>query len=79
MPVVPAELRGTHTAGPIAALESAVLSGRFARARRILFLSARSGLTVAAALYERGRIACVSQREDAGAPVTACGRAPPRR
>ena len=50
VPVVDAAL---HTAGPIAALEAAIESGDFLRARRVLFVTAGAGITVATALYTR--------------------------
>jgi 3-oxoacyl-[acyl-carrier-protein] synthase III len=53
IPRVKREFEGTHTAGPVAALESAVESGSFARARRILFVTAGAGLTIATALYTK--------------------------
>jgi len=53
IPVVRRELQRAHTAGPIAALEAAVDSGSFARARNVLFVAAAPGLTVAVALYKR--------------------------
>jgi len=51
VPDVSANLEGTHTAGPIAALEAAILSGAFARARHIVFVTAGAGLTIGTALY----------------------------
>jgi len=53
VPAVERELQRAHTAGPIAALESSVESGSFARARNVLFVAAAPGLTVAVALYKR--------------------------
>jgi len=53
IPAVQPDLQRAHTAGPIAALESAVGSGSFARARNVLFVAAAPGLTVAVALYKR--------------------------
>jgi 3-oxoacyl-[acyl-carrier-protein] synthase-3 len=53
VPCVRAELLPAHTAGPIAALEAAFESGAFARARRVLFVTAGSGITIGVALYER--------------------------
>lgn len=44
-------LRGAHTAGVIAALESAFHSGQLAVARNTLFVTVGAGITVAAALY----------------------------
>jgi len=40
-----------HTAGPIAALESAMRTGQFADARNVLFVTVGSGITVGLALY----------------------------
>lgn len=51
VPKVPAELASAHTAGPLAALEAAIRSGRLAGARDVLFVTVGAGLTVAAALY----------------------------
>ncbi len=51
VPAVPPELVGSHTAGPIAALEAAFVSRRLARARNVLFVTCGAGLTVGAALY----------------------------
>jgi len=45
------ELGCAHTAGPIAALESAIVSDRFARARNVLFVTVGAGVTTAIALY----------------------------
>ena len=53
VPRVPRELEGAHTAGPLAALEASVESGAFDRARKILFVTAGAGLTIAAALYTK--------------------------
>lgn len=53
VPEVDDHLRDTHTAGPIAALEAAIASGRFARAHHVLFVTAGAGVTIAAALYRR--------------------------
>lgn len=53
VPVVRPEVSRAHTAGPIAALEAAFESGAFARANRVLFLTAGSGITIGAGLYER--------------------------
>lgn len=55
VPTVRPELASAHTAGPIAALESAIESGRFARARNVLFVTAGAGVTVAIALYRNVR------------------------
>jgi 3-oxoacyl-[acyl-carrier-protein] synthase-3 len=52
-PSVSHELIGSHTAGPIAALEAATSEGRFASARRVLFVTAGAGITIAGALYHR--------------------------
>jgi 3-oxoacyl-[acyl-carrier-protein] synthase-3 len=51
VPRVPAELARAHTAGPIAALEAAIKSGKFARAKHTLFVTAGAGITIGAALY----------------------------
>jgi 3-oxoacyl-[acyl-carrier-protein] synthase-3 len=53
-PVAPALARA-HTAGPLAALDAAATSGRLDRARRILWVTAGAGITVAAALYVASR------------------------
>jgi 3-oxoacyl-[acyl-carrier-protein] synthase-3 len=46
-------LRGAHTASPIAALDAAIESGRFAAARTILFVTVGAGIVVGLALYRR--------------------------
>jgi 3-oxoacyl-[acyl-carrier-protein] synthase-3 len=51
VPAVGAALAAAHTAGPLAALEASVASGRFATARTTLFVTAGAGLTVGVALY----------------------------
>lgn len=51
LPRVAPELERTHTAGPIAALQAAEASGRWATARHTLFVTAGAGPTIAAALY----------------------------
>jgi 3-Oxoacyl-[acyl-carrier-protein (ACP)] synthase III C terminal/MerR family regulatory protein len=56
------DLAGAYTAGPIAALQAAIKSGRLAEARNVLMLAAGAGITVALALYRQappraGRIA----------------------
>jgi 3-oxoacyl-[acyl-carrier-protein] synthase-3 len=51
VPQVPEALRSTHTVGPIAALESAIRSGSFAKARHSLFITAGAGITIVAGLY----------------------------
>ncbi len=53
VPALPPELASAHTAGPIAVLAAAQESGRFARARNILFVTAGAGITIAVALYRR--------------------------
>jgi 3-oxoacyl-[acyl-carrier-protein] synthase III len=53
VPSVPRDLARAHTAGVIAALEAAFASGAFARAGRVLFVTAGAGLTIGAALYQR--------------------------
>ena len=52
VPAVARELAGAHTAGPIAALEAAIASRRFARARHVLFVTCGAGLTIGAAVYD---------------------------
>jgi 3-oxoacyl-[acyl-carrier-protein] synthase-3 len=47
------DLAGAYTAGPIAALQAAVRSGRFGEARTTLMLAAGAGITVALALYRQ--------------------------
>ena len=51
VPAVPRELAASHTAGPIAALEAAMASGRLARARHALFVTVGAGISVGLALY----------------------------
>jgi 3-oxoacyl-[acyl-carrier-protein] synthase-3 len=51
VPLVAPELAAAHTAGPIAALEAAIESNRFARARHTLFVTAGAGITIGAVLY----------------------------
>jgi 3-oxoacyl-[acyl-carrier-protein] synthase III len=51
LPRVASDLAAAHTAGPIAALEAAITSGRFATARHTLFVTAGAGLTIGLALY----------------------------
>ena len=51
LPAVPSAFAAAHTAGPIAALEAAITTGRFARARHTLFVTAGAGLTIGLALY----------------------------
>jgi 3-oxoacyl-[acyl-carrier-protein] synthase-3 len=53
VPRIDRTLEGAHTAGPIAALEAAMESGQFARAQKMLFVTAGAGLTIATALYKR--------------------------
>ncbi len=53
VPRVPLERGPTHTAGIMAALESAIDSGLFWRSRTVLFVTAGAGVTVGAALYRR--------------------------
>jgi 3-oxoacyl-[acyl-carrier-protein] synthase III len=45
------DLAGSYSAGPIAALQAAIRSGRLGEARNTLLLTAGAGITVAAALY----------------------------
>jgi len=47
------DLAGAYTAGPIAALQAAIRSGRLAEARNTLVLAAGAGITVALALYRQ--------------------------
>ena len=51
IPEVPHDLQRTHTAGPIAALEAALRSGRFSRAHHVLFVTAGAGISIGAAWY----------------------------
>jgi 3-oxoacyl-[acyl-carrier-protein] synthase-3 len=51
VPRVPSELAAAHTAGPIAALETALASNQFACARHTLFITAGAGITIGAAVY----------------------------
>jgi 3-oxoacyl-[acyl-carrier-protein] synthase-3 len=51
VPEVAPGLAAVHTAGPIAALEAAIRSRRFAGARHTLFVTAGAGVTIGAALY----------------------------
>lgn len=47
------DLAGSYSAGPIAALQAAVRSGRLGEARNTLLITAGAGITVAAALYRQ--------------------------
>jgi 3-oxoacyl-[acyl-carrier-protein] synthase III len=47
------DLDGAYTAGPIAALQAAVRSGRLGEARNTLLVSAGAGITVTLALYRQ--------------------------
>jgi 3-oxoacyl-[acyl-carrier-protein] synthase III len=47
------DLEGAYTAGPIAALQAAIRSGRLGEARNTLMLAAGAGITVALALYRQ--------------------------
>jgi 3-oxoacyl-[acyl-carrier-protein] synthase III len=49
----PEDLGGAYTAGPIAALQAAIRSGRLGEARNTLMLAAGAGITVALALYRQ--------------------------
>jgi len=49
----PEDLDGAYTAGPIAALQAAVRSGRLGEARHTLMIAAGAGITVALALYRQ--------------------------
>jgi len=51
VPEVAAGFASAHTAGPIAALEAAILSRRFAATRHTLFVTAAAGVTIGVALY----------------------------
>lgn len=53
LPDVPRALSSTHTAGPIAALEAAFLSGELQAAHRTLVVTVGAGITVGVALYAR--------------------------
>jgi 3-oxoacyl-[acyl-carrier-protein] synthase-3 len=53
VPRVRRALEGAHTAGPLAALEAGIESGAFEHARKVLFVTAGAGLTIAAALYTK--------------------------
>ena len=50
---MPEDLDGAYTAGPIAALQAAIKSGRLGEARNTLMLAAGAGITVALALYRQ--------------------------
>lgn len=50
---VPEDLEGAYTAGPIAALQAAVKSGRLGEARNTVMLAAGAGITVTLALYRQ--------------------------
>jgi 3-oxoacyl-[acyl-carrier-protein] synthase III len=49
----PEDLEGTHTTGPITALQAAIRSGRLGEAGNTLMLAAGAGITVALALYRQ--------------------------
>jgi 3-oxoacyl-[acyl-carrier-protein] synthase-3 len=51
VPDVAHDLQRTHTAGPIAALEAAIRSGRFSRAHHVLFVTAGAGISIGVAWY----------------------------
>jgi 3-oxoacyl-[acyl-carrier-protein] synthase III len=51
VPQVAAALATAHTAGPIAALETAIESRQFSRAHHTLFVTAGAGITIGAAVY----------------------------
>jgi 3-oxoacyl-[acyl-carrier-protein] synthase-3 len=51
VPEVKPELVGSHTAGPIGALEAAIASRRLPRARHALFVTAGAGTTIGVAWY----------------------------
>lgn len=50
---IPEDLEGAYTTGPIAALQTAIRSGRLGEARNTLMLAAGAGITVALALYRQ--------------------------
>jgi 3-oxoacyl-[acyl-carrier-protein] synthase III len=50
---IPEDLDGAYTTGPIAALQTAIKSGRLAEAGNTLLLAAGAGITVALALYRQ--------------------------
>ncbi len=50
---VPEDLEGAYTAGPIAALQAAIKSGRLGEARNTVMLAAGAGITVTLALYRQ--------------------------
>jgi 3-oxoacyl-[acyl-carrier-protein] synthase III len=47
------DLEGSYTAGPIAALQAAIRSGRLGEARNTVLLAAGAGITIALALYRQ--------------------------
>jgi len=51
VPRVAPDLAGSHTTGPIAALEAATISAQLARVRHTLYVTAGAGPTIGAALY----------------------------
>jgi 3-oxoacyl-[acyl-carrier-protein] synthase III len=51
VPVVTGAMATAHTAGAIGALEASIATGRFAHARRVLFVTAGAGITIGVALY----------------------------
>lgn len=51
LPRIPQSLWATHTAGLIAALESAITDGALARSRNTLFVTAGAGIAIGVALY----------------------------
>jgi 3-oxoacyl-[acyl-carrier-protein] synthase-3 len=51
VPEVKRELLGSHTAGPIGALEAAITTRRLVRARHALFVTAGAGTTIGVAWY----------------------------
>jgi 3-oxoacyl-[acyl-carrier-protein] synthase-3 len=53
VPRVPLERGPTHTAGIMAALESAIDTGLLWRSHTVLFVTAGAGITIGAALYRR--------------------------
>jgi 3-oxoacyl-[acyl-carrier-protein] synthase-3 len=54
VPAVTGALATAHTAGALGALEAAISTGQFARAREVLFVTAGAGITLGVALYREG-------------------------
>lgn len=53
IPLVGDAIARSHTAGPIGALEAAIETGAFARAKNVLFVTVGAGISVGVALYVR--------------------------